>query len=123
MSSCAYFQGKVIPQAKQKAADSLTKAIVKTGECVAMDQVRLDVEKLFKIESNDSMVVKAMGSESSPEGAQEEGVVSEICKAAAKLAIPTLLSKGVPEKWDCRLTDMSSKVTELASKACGEIPI
>ena len=120
VTSCAYFQDKVIPQAKEKAAESITKAIVETGECSAVDMVKADVDALLKIESNESMVVEALSS-ASPEGSQAEGVTSEICKAAAKLALPALLSKGVPEKWNCAMTDLSAKIGELASQACGKI--
>ena len=122
LTSCAYFKEKVVPQAKQKAADSITKAIVKTGECVAVEMVQADVEKLLKIESDDSMIVKALGS-SAPEGSQQEGIISQICKSAANLALPTLLQKGVPAEWDCRLTDLNGKVGELADMACGKIPL
>lgn len=120
VTSCAYFQEKVIPQAKEKAAESITKAIVETGECTAVDMVKADVDALLKIESNESMVVEALNAKA-PEGSQSEGVTSEICKAAAKLALPALLAKGVPEKWECAMTDLSAKIGELASQACGKI--
>ena len=42
LSSCAFFQGKVIPKAKQSAADAITKAIVKVGQCAAVDMVKSD---------------------------------------------------------------------------------
>lgn len=122
LSSCAFFKDKVIPQAKEKAADGITQALVKVGECQAVDAVKADVYKLLKIESDESMVVKAL-SASAPEGAQQEGVVSEICKAAARLALPALLFKGVPAAWDCKLTNLSSKIGELADMACGKIPL
>ena len=122
MASCSFFQGKVIPAAKKSASEKITQAIVKTGECKAADVIKADVDKLLKIEADESMVVKALG-ESAPEGAQEEGLVSEICKSAAKLALPVLLQKGVPEKWECALTDLGSKVGLLAEQACGQIPL
>ena len=122
LTSCAFLQEKVIPQTKQKAADAITKAIVKTGECKAVEMVQSDVEKLLKIESDDSMVVKALGS-TAPEGSQQESIISQICKSAASLALPTLLQKGVPEKWECQLIDLGGKIGELADQACGKIPI
>ena len=109
LTSCAYFQGKVIPKAKQSAADAITKAIVKTGQCTAVDMVKADVEKLLKIESNESMVVKALGS-SAPEGSQQEGVVSEICKAAAKLDRARPLEDDIRDR--IRHTAASSRDTE-----------
>ena len=122
LTSCAFFKEKVVPQSKQKAADGIVKAISNVGECSGTSAIQADVEKLLKIESDESMVVKALGS-SAPEGAQEEGVVSEICKAAANLALPALLNKGVPASWDCKLTNLKSKVGELAAMACGKIPL
>ena len=119
---CDSLRERVIPAAKEKAAEKLTEAIVKTGECQAVGEVRADVNKLLKIESDESMVVKALGSEA-PDGSQQEGVVSEICKAAAKLALPVLLDRGAPDDWQCQLTSLNEKVGELAKKACGEIPI
>ena len=122
MTSCAFFKDKALPELKQKAADTITKSIVKIGECNAVGVIQSDVEKLLKIESDDSMVVNALGS-SAPDGAQEEGMVSEICKAAASLALPTLLAKGVPSKWECALTDLNSKIGDLAVMACGKISL
>lgn len=123
MTSCAVFEN-TIPKAKQSAADAITKAIVKTGECAAVDMVKADVEKLLKIESDEGMVAKAIGSaQEAPEGSQQEGVVSAICKSAASLALPTLLQKGVPEKWECALTDLGGKIGQLADEACGKISI
>lgn len=123
MSSCSLFQKKIIPKVKEAAAKKLVEAIVKVGECKAIDEIKGDVYKLLKLEGDEGIVVMALGSESAPEGAQEEGVVSEICKAAARLALPALLAKGVPEKWDCALTDLNSKIGVLAEQACGKIPL
>lgn len=120
ISSCSLFEDKVLPQAKAKAAEKITEAIVETGECKAVEAVRADVNDLLKIESDESMVVKALGLQA-PEGSQQQNLVSEICKSAASLAVPVLLRKGVPEKWDCELNDLSSKVSELAMKACGNL--
>jgi hypothetical protein len=120
VTSCSYFKSTVVPQAKKKAADAITKAIVETGECQATDAVQADVEALLKIESDNSLVVKALN-ESAPEGSQAEGVASEICKAAASLAIPALLDKGVPSKWECGLSDLSEKINQLAAQACDKV--
>lgn len=119
---CSFFKTKVIPKVKEAAATKLTAAIVKVGECKAESEVKADVYKLLKMESDEGLIAKAVGSESSPEGAQEEGVVSEICKAASRLALPALLSKGVPPKWECALTDLNSRIGELAENACGKVP-
>jgi len=120
---CGFFKTKVLPKAKEVAAKKLTAAIVKTGECKAEAEVKADVYKLLKLEGDEGLIVKAVGSESSPTGTQEEGVVSEICKAAAKLTLPALLSKGVPGDWDCSLTNLNEKVGDLAQMACGKIPL
>lgn len=122
LASCSLLEDKVVPAAKKAASEKITNAIVVTGECQAVDVVRADVDKLLKIESDEGMIATALDA-SAPSGSQSEGVVSEICKSAAKLALPALLRKGVPEKWDCQLTDLSSKIGELAAKACGEIPL
>ena len=119
--SCSLIESK-IPEVKKSASEKITAAIVKTGECSAVSEIKADVDKLLKVESADGMVVKAMGS-SAPEGAQEEGLVSEICKAAAKLALPALMAKGVPEKWECSLSDLGGKVGLLAEEACGKIDL
>lgn len=121
-TSCSLFQDKLIPAAKKSASEKITSAIAKTGQCSAVEVIKADVDNLLKIESEDSMVVKAMTGDA-PEGAQEQGVVSEICKAAAKLALPVLLQKGVPSKWECALTDLGSKVGQLADEACGKVSL
>lgn len=119
VSSC---QEKLINKAKEQASKQITNSIVKAGECAGVAAVKADVDQLLKLENDESMVVKALGS-SAPEGAQEEGIASEICKAAANLVLPVLLHKGVPQKWECKMSDLGGKVTGLAVMACGKIPL
>lgn len=120
LASCSLFSEKVIPAAKKSASEKITMAIVKTGECKNVEQVQADVNELLKVESDEGMVAKAIGSEA-PAGSQQEGIVSQICKSAASLALPTLLQKGVPDKWECTLTDLGGKIGDLADMACGKI--
>lgn len=119
LSSCAFIKAK-IPELKQSVATKVTDAIVKTGQCTNIEAVRSDVNDLLKLESAQGMVANAIGSEA-PAGSQQEGVISEICKAAARLALPVLLRKGVPTDWACQLTDLDAKMGELAIGVCTKI--
>ena len=124
LASCSYFETKVLPKAKAAASLSITKAIVKEGQCANAEAVKLDVDKLLKIESDESVVVKAIAD---AEVAQVQSVapstklISKLCKSAFTLAVPKLLEKGVPEVWGCSLVDLSAKIDLLASKACDKI--
>ena len=124
--SCSLFQKKILPAAKQKVAKKLTEAIVKIGECANLAEVQADVHKLLKLEGDEGVVVKAMAADSVSSGEIKsllaaKSVVGEICRAAASLALPALLEKGVPDEWECKLSDLSSKAVELASLACGKL--
>ena len=125
-AGCSYFKGKVIPAAKKSVAEKLTKAIVKVGECSNYAEVQNDVYNLLKLESDDGVVVKAMAFEAPAEGdaknlTASKSIIGDVCKAAANLAIPALLKKGVPEKWECKLNDLSERSKELADKACSKL--
>lgn len=122
LASCSFLKQSA-SDLKKSAGDKIASAIVKTGECAQAELVKADVYELLKIESEESLMVKALAGEKAPEGSEAQGVVSEICKAAAKLALPSLLKKGVPSKWECGLTDLTGKIELLASQACDEIPL
>lgn len=123
--SCSYFETKVVPKAKIAASASITKALVKEGQCANVEAVKADVDKLLKIESDESVVIKALAPEAvevqSLSATPSTKLAAVICKSAASLAIPSLLKKGVPEAWGCSLTDLSGKIELLASNACDKI--
>lgn len=125
LASCSYFETKVIPKAKEAASKSISKAIVAEGECVHPEAVKASVDKLLKIESDESMVVVAIAQTEEVAPVQELAPSSklsvQLCKGAFGLAVPALLSKGVPVEWGCRLTNLSAKIDVLASKACEKL--
>jgi hypothetical protein len=126
LASCAYFESKVLPKAKEAASKSITGAIVKEGQCANVEAVKADVDKLLKIESDESVVVKAIAEAEEVQVSQKsvaasEKLVSKLCKSAFGLAVPALLSKGVPQAWGCSLVDLGSKLDLLAAKACDKI--
>jgi len=126
LASCSMFEEKVIPAAKAKASEVVVAAIVKEGQCASSASIKADVDKLFKIESqeSESLVVSAIvEAQEAPATQSFSGapIVSGICKSAVSLALPALLKKGVPEKWGCSLTDLSSKLEGIALGACSKI--
>ncbi len=125
-TSCGFWKTKVVPAAKKLTATKLTDAVVKVGECSNRLEVQSDVYKLLKLEGDEGVVVKAMASESLSNSGEEslslsKSFVGDICKSAAKLALPPLLAKGVPDRWDCKLEDLNSRLGELADKACARL--
>lgn len=126
LASCSYFETKVLPKAKQAASKSISTVLVSEGECVNVEAVKASVDKLLKIESDESVVVKAIADVEEVQVSQKslassEKLVSKLCKSAFALAVPALLSKGVPEEWGCKLTNLNQKIDALAAKACDKI--
>ena len=123
-ASCTVFQDKVVPAAKKLASEKVTSAIVKTGQCSNVEAVKADVDGLFKIESDTSLVVSAIAEAPAPVVAKSfsgNPIVSSICKSAVSLALPPLLKKGVPAAWGCTLVDVSAQLESIALDACSKI--
>lgn len=126
LMSCSMFEEKVVPAAKAKASEVVVKAIVKEGQCSGEAAIKADVDKLFKVKSeeSESLVVDAIvEAQEAPVEKSFVGspVVSGICKSAVSIALPSLIKKGVPSEWGCSLVDLTSKLEAIALGACSKI--
>lgn len=121
MASCSFFEEKVIPLAKEKASEAVATGIVKKGQCIHPEVVRAATDKLFKVESTESVLVSSIADVQPEQSFAVASIGSGVCKAAVTVALSPLLKKAVPVEWGCQLTDLTSQLEEIASSACDKI--
>ena len=112
---------KVVEKAKIKAGEGISNVLVKELQCDAPEVVRNYVFDKLNLEAENGLVITALTKKNTPSnflGSGDKSLGASLCTAAAALTIPALLSKGVPSDWKCRLTNVSGKLTELATSAC-----